>query len=85
MYKVTEEILSVYQVKIELNKLCQNCYEGTHCKQHSGLDLYEVPEGEPILGALEVYVDGVLLFSKLKGKSWPIKGLVKQRFEDYIN
>ena len=41
-------------------------------------------EGAPPLGALELYVNGTLLFSTLKSGSWPSKTKIKKRFMSFI-
>jgi len=37
------------------------------------------------MGSLEIFVNGMLIFSKLKGGRWPRKGEVKRRFNDFIS
>ena len=36
------------------------------------------------MGAMEVFVNGCLIYSKLKGGRWPNKGEVKKKFLKYV-
>ena len=50
----------------------------------SGVDIIRNPE-PPELGAVEVYINDKLIFSKLKnGGSFPRKGLIKKRLLKFL-